>query len=270
MIIFEAKCKQSGLFFKNFFDMLVQLSPVSNLQEKGSYIRQTCFKIYKEGIQIYTNINHSVWVSADYEASSFSPFCLKVNEINIGANLELIKNFFKNTKKQDDVVFKINADEHGNPTELEINIFKEKHDMILSNTINVQTVQSEHLDYDGRLHNPVHITSVEFTSLCRSIYPQPGWIDISFAPNCAKFHFNINDVAASSILIGDPEVNKFDFTERFNGIYIRNINKLATFSSYVKMYATIKQPLVFETKIGFIGTIRVWIKSNNQIIEEQR
>lgn len=269
MLLLEARCKNSGLFFKNFFDMLVQLSPFSIVNEKNRYIKQACFKIDSKSFQIYTNVNHSVWVSADYESSSFYKFNLIPQEISIGVSLEHLKNFFKNARKQDDIVFEINGNNENNPETLTVHVIKEKNqDLSCKHEIKVQIIQSEHVDYEERLNNPIHIKSSEFTSLCRSIYPQPGWIDISFTQNAAKFYFNIQDVVNSTIQIGDKNIKQYDYTERYNASYIRNINKLASFSVYVKMYATIKQPLVFETKIDFLGTMRVYIKSNNQILED--
>lgn len=259
MYIFEGKCNESGLFFKNLFDMLVQLSPISN--GTNACIRQACFKIDALGLQIYTSVNNNVWVSSQFESQNFSTFNITIPEINIGANLELVKNFFKNTKKQDHVTFKVSSDECGNPSELEICILKKDQDMSVTNVLNIQTVQSENLDYEGRLSNPINFKSSEFATMCRNIH-HINFVEISFSPFGAKFFFNINDVSRTTVTVGDVN-KKYDFTEQFNASFIKNINKLATFSQTLKMYAMPKQPLVLESKIGTIGSVRVWIKPTN-------
>jgi hypothetical protein len=260
MYVFEGICNESGLFFKNLFDMLMQLSPVSN--GTNACIRQAFFKVDASGLQIYTSVNNSIWVSSQFEAKNFSSFNINLTEVNIGANLELVKNFFKNTKKQDHVIFKILAEECGAPTEMEISIVKKDHDMTVTNVINVQTVQSENLDYEGRLANPIQCKSTEFATMCRNIN-HINMVEISFSPTSAKFFFNVNDVSRTTIILGNHESNsKYDFTEQFNASYIKNVNKLSTFSQFLKMYAMPKQPLVLETLIGSIGMVRVWIKAN--------
>jgi hypothetical protein len=220
-------------------------------------------------MQIYTNIDYHVCVVAQYRINFFSQYKLFDEELNVGVSLEHLKNFFKNAKKHDDVIFKIVGDGEAQPVSMQVIIIKDKklQDIHCENEIKVQIIQSEHLDYSQRISEPIKIKNDDFLSLCRSIQLQPGWIDISFGQKALAFEFNINDITSSVIRIGDKNQRTFDYKERFNANCVKNSNKLANFSNIINVYSMYKQPLVFEATKPECS-IKIWIKSNNQIQEE--
>lgn len=255
--IFYGRCEGSALYFKNLFDLLTQLTPIYNGSEAS--IRIASFKIDKDGMQIYSSTSEKVWVSSQFKNQNFSEFKV-FGEINIGANLELVKLFFKNAKKHDHVSFRILTDDFGSPVKLEITITK-KDNMSINNIVNIHTIQSENLDFEGRLPETfVNLKSCEFTTMCRNIH-NVNTVNVETRENCLYLHFDINDISKTTVHFENRNI-LCESNLLFNAVHFKNANKLASLDSTIKIYISQIHPIIFETKIGDFGIVRVWIKPN--------
>jgi len=268
-ILFEVFCKNRGLFFKNLFDLNLQISP---LCDKNPCIRQACFKIRPAGMQIYTNIRHSIHVNAKIKKNFFEKFISDANELNVGVSLEYLKTAFKNAKKIDDVIIKIIGDSNGIPDKIEIKIVKnQKNDVanqiVLHFEIKVTLIQNELLEFNERITDPVSVTNEEYVNICRNIQLQPGWVDVYRQDQRLTFSFQHNDITKSSISIGDTEVDNDPEPIRFNSVSIKNSNKISIFSPKLLIYCNKYQPMVIESETPDVN-VSIWIKSNDQLIQE--
>jgi hypothetical protein len=270
-ILFHVFGKNKGLFFKNLFDLNLQISP---LCDKNPCIRQACFKIRPAGMQIYTNIRHSIHVNAKIKNNFFETFVSDAQELNVGVSLEYLKNAFKNAKKIDDVVIKIIGDSNGIPDVIEIKIIKnQKNDLtnkiVLHFEIKVTLIQNELLEFNERITDPVSVTNEEYVNICRNIQLQPGWVDVYRHEQRLTFSFQNNDITKSSIGIGGDGDEQPTQTEpiRFNSVSIKNSNKISIFSPKLAIYCNKYQPMVVESETPDVN-ISIWIKSNDQLIQE--
>lgn len=280
-LLFECTCEVSVLYFKHLFDMLMQISPLS---DKNPCLREAYFKIDSNGLKIYTNIDYHGFVISHCEKEFFKSFKLVSNEFSVVVNLEYLKQFFKNVKKTDTISFAIFGNEHMQPLKMKLGKVQIK-GLVLNNEITVHMTQSEYLSYEECLGNPIIVASDVFTSLCRSLSLQPGWIDVtSYSDNSLVFSFNINEITYNQISInsegnivssGDKNTSdittalntlslgerKIVYNERFNANCLKNTAKLANMGSSVNVYVDANHPLVLEAKNELSNT-RIWIKAN--------
>ena len=277
-LLFECVCDSSVLYFKHLFDMLMQISPLS---DKNPCMREAYFKIDSNGLKIYTNVDCHGFVISNCERAFFKSFKLLSNEFSVVVNLEYLKQFFKNVKKTDTISFSIFGNEQMQPLKMRLGKIQVK-GLVLNNEITVHMTQSEYLNYEECLNNPIIVSSDVFTSLCRSLNLQPGWIDIkSYNDNSLIFSFNINEITYNQISINsegnlisssEEEITailntmslndrKIIYSERFNANCLKNTAKLANMSSKVNIYVNTNHPLVIEAKNELSHT-RIWIKAN--------
>lgn len=262
-VICEAHCEKKGLFFKNLFDLFLQLTPLS---DKNPSFRQVCFKASPFGFEIYTSCENFVFIIARISSDFFSQFPSKGKTISFGMSLDHLKNIFKNAKRNDNIIFKI----HGVNDEaisMNIDIIKEhlSHDVLFVNEIKVTLVQNELLDYSDRISNGMEIHQQEYLTICRSILTQSAFINISRKDNNLKFSFNQNELSSSNITIGKPFVD--DHTMKFNAHCFKNTHKLTNFGTPIKIYVNQYQPIVLESMTN-VFNIRIWMKSNEQLTLE--
>jgi hypothetical protein len=245
------------------------------LCDKNPCIRQACFKIRPAGIQIYTNIRHSIHVNAKIKAEFFESYKTEVDELNVGVSLEYLKNAFKNAKRIDDVLIKIIGDSNGIPDTIDITIIKNQksessNPIALHFQIKVTLIQNELLEFNERIIDPVIVTSEEYINICRNIQLQPGWVDVSRHEQRLIFSFQINDITKSSICIGQKASVEYPVDLiRFNSVSIKNSNKISIFSPKLHIYCNKYQPMVIESESPDVN-ISIWIKSNDQLIQENK
>jgi hypothetical protein len=97
---------------------------------------------------------------------------------------------------------------------------------------------------------------------------QPGWIDISRSEQSLKFAFQVNEIIECSTIIGEAS-EPLSPPQRFNANNIKSTNKIATFGPQLKIYLNKHQPMVIESNNEHIN-IGIWVKSNDQISEENK
>lgn len=258
--IFSGKSKSSGLLYKNFFDLLTTLTVSS---DNGS-CRQACFKISNSGMTIFSSSPKDVCLEATFRKKDFFNFVLDSSEFCIGANLEFVKNFFRTAKKSYDVEFKVYQPERDCfPSEMVIVIADPNGKLSQTHRINIENIQNIELNTSLTPSiNPIQINKEDFNALksIGTMNEGNGKVRITAGQKSATFFSDINSIASKSICIGDSDESKTTYDEVFHSSYIRNIHKTSAFSSFVKMYAVTKQPLLFETNIGDIGYLNLWVK----------
>jgi len=272
--IFSAKSKSSCLLYKTFFDLLTTLTAS---HDNGS-CRQACFKISNAGMTIFSstifNSNPSdVCIEANFRRLDFFSFALEGSDIVIGADLELVKNFFRTAKKSYDIEFQVFQPERDCfPSEMRIVIgdsngkLNQTLRVVVENIQNVElttlTPTIQNRGYKTMELKPIQISKEDFNALksIGTVTQGEGRVRITAGPTSAKFFSDIANIASKAIYIGDPDEAKNTYDEIFHSSHIRNIHKTGAFSSFVKMFAVTKQPLMFETNIGDIGSLNVWVK----------
>jgi hypothetical protein len=277
MFVFEGKYIKNALYFKNLFDMLSQMHPSSsnvnnqNSSISSTLVRRAFFKIHNNGLQIYSNVeSDSVWILATFERTAFDTFNINFSkeseyccELNLAVDLELIKSFFKNVKKNDFVIFRIFFDTLKEQYQLEVEIVKKNENIVLKNIMIMNKVQSINLNTEIEIGHCLSCKNSEFATFFKNINHVNN-VDIYFSDNNCKFIFNNNDISKTMIVLGNNlEDDKYSYYETFNAIHFKQINKISSFGSILNMYAMNKHPLMFVSKIENVGQINIWIKSNS-------
>jgi hypothetical protein len=277
MFVFEGKYIKNALYFKNLFDMLSQMHPTSsnvnnqNNTISSTLVRRAFFKIHNNGMQIYSNVeSDSVWILATFDRHSFEQFNLNFlnenehcRELNLAVDLELIKSFFKNVKKNDFVFFRILFDALNEQFQLEVEIVKKNENIVLKNIMVMNKVQSINLNSEVEIGHCLTCKNSEFSTFFKNINHVNN-VDIYFSDNNCKFIFNNNDISKTMIVLGENLQNdKYSYFETFNATYFKQINKISSFGTTLKMYAMNKHPLMFVSKIENVGQINIWVKSNS-------
>ena len=213
---------------------------------------------------IFSSVPKDTCVEATFKCRDFFSYKLDCSELCIGANLEFVKNFFRTAKKTYDVEFKIFRPSLDSlPCEMKIIVADSNGKLQQTHTINIENIQN--IDLYASLTpsvNPIQINKEDFNALksIGSINEGNGKVRVTAGQKSATFFSDINSIASKAICIGDIDEPKNIYDEYFYITYIRNIHKISAFSSFVKMYAVTKQPIMFETNIGDIGCLNIWIK----------
>lgn len=282
MLLFHAKSTNNGLHFKNFFDMLVQLNPISSIQDNTG--RKTCFKIGKNGIIVYVQntSNSNFWIEASFDAANFAEYQLNTDIINIACDLAHMKTCLKNAKSKDDIVIEVTSDddEYKIPSHIQVKVLKTNHqDMSINNRVMVENIQNEILQDDGQRMNQFHfdIINKAFSSIVRTVESNISQVKICIGGDGVNFTLFGDGMVFQTISLGDQSNCKYDYANTFDAKYLRNIGKMSTFSDIIKVYPdttngyiesenAVRTPIVFETKIRsenrvkYIGVVKVWIR----------
>ena len=90
-----------------------------------------------------------------------------------------------------------------------------------------------------------------------------------------NFYCNAGDVYSKEVAFGDIDndsddednVNFYDYS--FDTEQMCRLVKVAGLSNRIQVYTHDKLPLFFKTRVGTLGTLGIYIKSNEQLEKEE-
>lgn len=269
-IIVEAYIKKSANIFKNIIELLAQITPIKKCDISNTSIKQIFFKITSKSIRL-ANEDSDILIDINLDVSKFCSYKYnyEYSDLNIGINSNIIKTFFKNSKKSEGVLLRIRKDkEQICPSEVELSICSEDNNDCRGSTIKFTITQNIHIRSIETAVELITIPNHKFLSICKEMGTAKKLTKITVRNNTMVFSNNEADVATNWISF--QTVNNIELTNYTKSEYIKSISKLASFDDSLKIFK-VDGYIVFKSFISkcttklkvsadSIGFVNVYIK----------
>ena len=230
-------------------------------------IKNGCFIVTENGMSFrMTDSNRRILFDLSLDADKFTLFKLKKKQISIGLNLSHFYKMLKNIKKKDSLALFIEE----NKEELGIRVIPKEKNRVTTSFVKVQNLQSLDIDIPFNYNKPVNIPSNEYIKMIKDLNNMGGnMINISSCVGFLKFNCNTNDIYSREIVFGESE-EKMELTcsQDFDTEQLYRVSKISGLSTLIQVYQKEGLPLFYNSNIGNLGKISIFIKDKKQIQEE--
>lgn len=202
--------------------------------------------------------------SEDFNYFSFKGY----EDINVGMNSNHFFKMLKSIKKKDSVEFFI---EETNKNVLNIKtIPKDKNRQTVS-SINIQQVQNLDINYPSEYTSSIIIPSVDFQKMLKDLNMiGSDKIEISVKKGIINFTANSDGILKRVVTFGDEKDDEFENKSIFETSQLDRIIKISALGEQIHVYPSSHSlPIKLKTRIGSIGEMSIFIKSD-EIIQAER
>jgi proliferating cell nuclear antigen len=237
-------------------------------------IKVAHFEIDKQGIRLCMMDSHrKILIKVNLLAENFSLYKHKGKKMYIGINLGHLHKMVKTIKKKDSLQLFIDDD---NPTKLAIRVIPKENNRVTTSYVTIQTVQELEIGSLTGYKDPVIVSSSEFQKMVKDMC-NIGTVTKVVSKNFhIQFSCEAGGILERTVEFGetedsDEESDSMDETVEYNQNFmteqLSRITKIAGLSNQIKIYTG--SPLLFSSNIGNLGTIELYIKSKQQIEDEE-
>lgn len=267
-VIFYAKCQRNTYFFKNLIEILSQNSPLIESADKKS-IKQACFKLTQEGLELYSDTKRYVTVSSIMLKSSFEEYNYKDTEpLCIGISMDILKNCFKYVHRNDEITMKISTGYYDNfPTTID---FLQNENKGFSIKFNI--VQNFSYNNFDTYSHVLKLPSPTFTNLYKELGGIKKKVEIFAETNQSgdkiiKFSTNLVDIAVNWIVF--PTTSNFEIPCRSSvkSEFLKIASKIGNFSDYVDVFINKDGDILVQSKmVDNMGSVSINIINLTTVI----
>jgi DNA polymerase III sliding clamp (beta) subunit (PCNA family) len=226
--------------------------------------------ITSEGIKIYcvdAGLTHSFII--DLEASNFINYSCP-NKLEIGINTSALHCLLKRIRKKDSLSLTIMTDI---PDEMNIRVYQTDVPPEGKATLKIARAQANEIEVPTEYPEPINISGKDFQKDMKELKDIGRLVEVSTEDGGATVKFSCNesgmfyrDKIYGNKMYARDEKNEL-ICRHYNVSIFTTLSKLIGLSPIVSLYITYGQPLRLEFKIGSIGQISAYIKSNEEIKE---
>ena len=238
-------------------------------------IQTACFVVSKKGITLRMMDSYpKVLFDMELLAENFTSYKYKsdVKEMFWGINLNHFHKMLKSTKKKDSIVIFVKSDQ---PNDLGIQIIPKENNRITTSYVKIQSMQNVNIPLPEGYSNPVVVPSNDYQKMCKDMNNIASIMNIRAKNNNITFYCNAGDVYSREVAFGDVDDDSDDDEEgqmynySFDTEQMCRLVKIAGLSNRMQVYTCEKLPLFFKSRIGTLGTLGIYIKSNEQFEKEE-
>ena len=235
----------------------------------NNIIKMGFFEINENGIFLsMLDPSRKTMVSIELLSENFSVFNFNhPKPIFIGINTSHFFKVLKSIKKKDTLEFIIDA---LNPNELIIRTTPKECNRVSLSVIKIQSAQNLEVNRpEGYVNKSIILPSNDFTKMVKDLQVVgSNVLVIESGYDYVKFIADTDTIIKRCITFGTIE-NETKETSTFSFDKIDRISKMSCFNTPIHVFAsTAELPLQFKTAIGNLGTMRVFIKSNEMSANE--
>jgi proliferating cell nuclear antigen len=265
-VLFKAKTKEGYI-----------LKIVSDLLQNN--IKTACIKIDKDGIYLTQMDNYrTILIHFKLNSENFCIYKFKSDKkIILGLNLIHLYRMLKNIKKKDSVELFINSD---NPSELGIKVIPKENNRVTTSFIKIQDIQLIDIDIPEGYTNSITVSSSEYQKMSKDISSISDNVNIISKKFQIRFNCDDNVVLKRYIDFGecgnsedndiDSSDSKILYNEKFKTETLYKISKVSGLSDNLQIFTQKDIPILFKSYIGNLGKIYLYIKSVDQINNENK
>ncbi|MBL4898447.1 MAG: hypothetical protein JKX76_02240 [Colwellia sp.] len=260
-MLFEAKT-QTGFSIKKMVELL------------QNNVRTSCLELRKDGIHLcQMNDKGTVSIEIFLDAEEFLVYRLDSDEpIRMGIKSSILYKTLKDIKKTE--MLKISKDTVSSKLVFE-NIPRDSGTGMIT-SITVQNFQALYIDVPPKsaFNSPITFQSNEFSKTIKSLGNTGKTITVSANENFLTFSSSTHGIFSRSGRFGNTEIRDTNVEETEIGTFtyqrLSKLIKISGLGDVIKMYwatpdENSSMPLLLESAISFIGTIRIYIRTEEDI-----
>jgi len=258
------RCKTTEAFI---FKVLIELL--------HNNIKTACFEISPENIILrMMDSNRRTLIDIVLNSKNFNMYYINTKtdsqNICIGVNLNHFYKMLKSIKKKDSLVLFIQEDRI---TDIGIQVIPKDFSRLTTSFVKIQNIQNLEIALPDKYDHDIMVSSTEFSKMCKDMFNMSNTISVNATRFNVRFSCNVGSVYSREVMLGDTEVDMTSqsdicFNDDFDTEQLSRILKIAGLNQNMMIHCRTDMPLHFETKVGNLGTISVYIKSKKQIEEE--
>jgi hypothetical protein len=257
------------LLFQCKTDGSYQIKVISEILH--NVVKMGFFEINSNGIFLSMfDQSRKTMVMIELLAENFSSFVFNSNKpLFIGINTSHMFRVLKSNKKKDSIELMIYQ---ANQSELLINTTPKDCNRVSVSVIKIQSALNLDISKpEGYVNKSIILPSNDFNKAIKDlIVIGSDVLNIESGKDFVRFVVNANSIIKRSITFGTVEQPKNEpQTATFAFELIDRISKLSCFNNPIHVYASsLELPLQFKTAVGSLGTIRIFVKSNELLAAE--
>jgi len=259
-------------------------------------IKTGCFEITPQGIYFcMTDSNRRTLIHCQLHSKDFNVFTLQ-QSMNIGLNINHFYKMLKSIKKKDSLVLFVTDDR---PTELGIQIIPKDHSRLTISYIRIQNIQNLEIMIPEPYFHSILVSASEFSKMCKDMFNISNTTSIFANRWNVKFVCNLGSVYSRQVILGETEnehtpilqdlqqhhstthcqrssssntlssSSPYTFQDDFDAEQLSRIMKISGLSSNLNIYCEKDMPMMIRSKIGNLGVISIYMKSKQQIENEE-
>ena len=252
-IIFKAKTNE-GYTIKVLAELLQNI------------VRTACLVVSHDGITIRMMDSHRyILFDIDLKNTNFNIYELSISDsLYVGINLGHFYKMLKSIKKKDALMFTINDNEM---SKLVLTVFPKENNRISESDICIQTIQHISVPLPTGYTNPVIIPSGDYQRTLKDMNNIGNTLTITMKKYSLTITTSAPGIYGKSVLFGELDDDTPEhYCETFDMDQFIRILKISGLCKNLQMYSGSKSlPLMIVSNIGQLGTISIYIKSQEQI-----
>ena len=233
-------------------------------------IKTGCFEIDTDGISLCMMDHHRrILIDLKLHANKFPTYKFTSKKMFLGINLNHMHKMLKSIKKKDSIELFID-DEF--PNDLGIKVIPKENTIVTTSFVTIQSTQNLDIAIPRGYGKPIMVSSTEYQKMVKDMSNIGGsTMKVVSKNSYIEFSSNSGNILKRKVRFGDSEDDEEDdkkeeFCQDYVTEQLCRINKLSGLSSNIQIYTG--KPLLFESSIGTIGKIAIYIKSKEQIETE--
>ena len=249
----------------------------------ASNVKTACFEIDNHGIVLRMMDNYGIiLVNLKLNSDNFIYYKLTSNEkIFAGINLNHFNTILNSVKKKDSMCMFISKN---NPGELGIKVIPRENLRVTTSYVQLQTIQNLYIELPTGYTNPTVLVSSEWQKTLKDLANLGTEVQIVADEHSLNFNANTNGIIKRQICyrnttdFSDDDHDDHDddthdeqktTSKSFSAIFttdkLLRMIKLSGMGANLRLYTKHDLPLLIKTNVGTLGTIEVYLKSNEQI-----
>ena len=238
-------------------------------------IQTACFVVSKTGIRLRMMDSHpKILFDLELHADNFTSYKYRSDEPQLfwGINLNHFHKMLKSTKKKDSIVIFLKTDK---PNDLGIQIVPKEKNRVTTSYIKIQSMQNVNIPLPEGYSNPVTVPSNDYQKMCKDMNNIANIMKIRARCSNITFYCNAGDVYSREVSFGEVDDDSDDeddtmlYSQSFDTEQMCRLVKVAGLSNRLQVYTKQDNPLCFKSRVGTLGTLGIYLKSNEQIEKEE-
>ena len=232
-------------------------------------IKQGCFRLDDDGIHLCSmDSNKKILIDIFLDKDKFVSFKNLIGRKHLGFNLSHLFKMLKSIKKKDSLHLFIKADDE---FKFGLKVLPKENTRTSTSYITIQRVQELEIEKpdSSKYLNKVTINSNEFSKMLKDINSISNITKIVIYDELISFKCSIDGILDKEIEFGDSDIYEPTvvlYNQTFYTEQLFRLSKISGLSNKLNIYAG--TPLKLKTDIGCIGTLSLYIKSNEEIEKE--
>lgn len=226
-------------------------------------VRNICLGIFEHGIEMRTmDSQRHILINVEIQKTKLNIYELD-HTIYTGINLSHLYKMLKTLKKKDSIVLYIFEND---PNKLFIDIISKEGFKISTAHIQLQQIQNLDIELPTGYDNTVIVPSNQYQRTLKDINNLNEKISIVMRKYSLDIACSDDNIFSRTIYFGEPnDASDVRFQYNYNiDMFIRTI-KLAGLNNVIYISGLKEFPIRLKTDIGSIGSMSLYIKSNEQI-----